>query len=65
MSLASRVSRSIFGFMFIGSAMMYICSSCCVLYFAGSGVKRVHVVLSGLIMRLFVCVHLCISCRYD
>ena len=30
-----------------------------------SGVKRVHVVLSGLRMRLFVCVHVCISCRYD
>ena len=27
-----------------------------VLYLAGSGVKRVHVVLSGLRMRLFVCV---------
>ena len=25
--------------------------------------KRVHVLLSGLIMRLFV--HVCISCRYD
>ena len=24
-----------------------------------------HVVLSGLRMRLFVCVHACISCRYD
>ena len=33
------------------------------LYSAGSGVKRVHVVLSGLRMRLFV--HVCISCRYD
>ena len=29
----------------------------CVLYFAGSGVKRVHVVLSGLRMRLFVGLH--------
>ena len=28
--------------------------------------KRVHVVLSGgLRMRLFVRVHVCISCRYD
>ena len=27
--------------------------------------KRVHVVLSGLSMRLFICVHVCISCRYD
>ena len=30
----------------------------------GSGMKRVHVVLSVLRMRLFVCVHVCISCRY-
>ena len=27
--------------------------------------KRVHVVLSGLRMRLFVWVHVCISCRYE
>ena len=51
--------------MFMGSVMLSICSSSCVLYSAGSGVKRVHVVLSGLLrMRLF-CVHVCISCRYD
>ena len=30
-----------------------------------SGVKIVHVVLSGLRMRLFVCVYVCISSRYD
>ena len=30
-----------------------------------SGVKRVHVVLSALRMRLFVCVYVCISCRCD
>ena len=30
-----------------------------------SAVKRVHVVLSGLRMGLFVRVHVCISCRYD
>ena len=35
------------------------------LYSAGSSVKRVHVILSGLRMRLFVRVHECISCRYD
>ena len=34
--------------------MLYICSSSCVLYTVGSGVKRVHVVLYGLRMRLFV-----------
>ena len=51
-SLGSRVSPSIFGLMFMGSVMLSICSSSYVLYSAGSGVKRVHVVLSGL--RLFV-----------
>ena len=45
--------------------MLCICGSSCVLYSARCGVKRVHVVLSGLRMRLFVCVHVCVSCRYD
>ena len=53
-SLGSRVSPSIFRLMFMGSVMLFICSSSCVLYSAGSGVKRVHVVLSGSRMRLFV-----------
>ena len=48
-----------------GECDVAICSSSCMLYSAGSGVKRVHVVLSGLRMRLFVRVHGCISCRYD
>ena len=48
-SLGWRVSPSIFGLMFMGSVMLSICS--CVLYSAGSDVKRVHVVLSGLRMR--------------
>ena len=64
-SLVSRVSPSIFGLMFMGSVMLSICSVCCVLYSAVSGVKRVHVVLSVLRMRLFVQVHVCISCGYD
>ena len=34
--------------------MWSICSSSCVLYSAGSGVKRVYGVLSGMRMRLFV-----------
>ena len=59
------VSPSILGLIFMGSVMLSICSSSCVLYSAGSGVKRVHVVLSGLRMMLFVRVHVCISCRYD
>ena len=58
-SLGSRVSPSIFspsifGLMFMGSVMLSICSSSYVLYSAVSGVKRVHVVLSGLRMRLFM-----------
>ena len=52
-SLGSRVSPSIFGLMFMGSVMLSICSSSSALYSAVSGVKRVHVVLSGLRMRLF------------
>ena len=52
-SLGSRVSLSIFGLMFMGSVMLSICSSSWVLYSAGY-VKRVHVVLYGLRMRLFV-----------
>ena len=53
-SLGSRVIPSIFGLMFMGSVVLSICSSGCVLYSAGSDVKRVHVVLSGLRMSLLV-----------
>ena len=52
--VARIVSFCIFGLMFVGSVMLSICSSSRVLYSAGSGVKRVHAVLSGLRMRLFV-----------
>ena len=45
--------------------MLSICSASCLLYSARSGVKRVHAVLSGLRMRSFACVHICISCRYN
>ena len=45
----SRVSPSIFGLMFMGSVMLSICSSSCVLYSAVSGVKRVNVVLSEVV----------------
>ena len=49
----------------MGSVMLSICSSSCVLYSAESGMEKIHGVLSGLRMRLFVRVHVCISCRYD
>ena len=58
-------SPNIFGLMFMGSVMLSIFIASCVLYSDVSGVKKVHVVLSGLRMRWFVCVHVCISCRYD
>ena len=64
MSLGSRVSPSIFELMFFGSVMLFISSLSCVLYSAWSGVKRVHVVLSGLRMRLFDRVHVCVSFSY-
>ena len=63
-SLGSSVSPRIFGCVFMGSAVLFICSSMLHLYSAGSGVKRVHVVLSGLSMSSFSCVQLYISCRY-
>ena len=62
-SFGSRVNQSIFGFMFMGSMVLSICRSRCVIYLTGFGLKRVHVVLFALRMRLFVCVHVCISCR--
>ena len=40
LSFGSRISPSIIGLMFMESVMLSICS--CVLYSAGSGVKRVH-----------------------
>ena len=52
-SLGTRVSPSIFGLMIMGSVILSICSVSCVLYSAGSGVKRVYVVLSSLRMRLY------------
>ena len=63
-SFGSIVSPSIFGLMFMGTVVLFIRSACCVLYSAVPDVKRVHVGMSGLRMRLIVCVHVCISCRY-
>ena len=63
-SLRSSVSLSIFRLMFMESVMFPICSSNCVLYFVGSCVKRVHVVLCVLRMRLFAIVHICMHFLY-
>ena len=49
-----RVSPSIFGLMYMGNVMLSICSSSCVLYSAGSGVKRVHVLFFFFLKRRFI-----------
>ena len=41
----------------MGSVLLFILRLSLRLYSAGSGVKRVHVVLSGFIVRLLCCVH--------
>ena len=58
-SSGSRVSPNMFVLMFMGSVMLSICSASCVLHSAESGVKRVHVGLSGMFvfaMFMFLCV---------
>ena len=46
-SLELRVSPSILGLMCMGSVMLSMCSSSCVLHSAGSGMKREHAVCLG------------------
>ena len=58
-SLGSSVTHKIVGCGFMVSAVLSICS---VLYFAGSGVNNVQVVLSVLTMRLLSFVHVCNCC---
>ena len=55
--LGSRVRPSIFGFVIMSSVLLLICRFSLLLYSAGSGVTRVHVVFSVLRIRLFACVH--------
>ena len=50
-SLGWRVSPSILGLVFMGSTLLSICSTSCVMYSTGSGMKRVYVVLSGMRIR--------------
>ena len=54
---------SILGFFTVGMTTLSMLSVSCVLYSAGSGVKRVLVVLSGLRWSWFCCVHEAISCN--
>ena len=63
LSFGSNVNSSIIGFIFMGSVVLFMCIASCVLYSAGPGVRRMHVVLSGLRMRLFVCFLTRVCCK--
>ena len=52
-SFGSKVRPRIFGYVAIGSAVLFILNSRLLLYSAGSGVNRVQVVLSGFSVGLF------------
>ena len=53
-----------FGCVAMGSALLCIFRYRLLVYPAGSGVNRVHVVLSGFSMRLFCFVHAKTFCRH-
>ena len=63
-SFGSKVRLRTFGCVAMGSALWCICRSRLLVYFAGSGVSRVQVVLSGFSMRLFCFVQPKTFCRY-
>ena len=52
-SFGSKVKPRTFGCVAMGSALLFIVRSRLLVYSAGSGVNRVHVVLSGFSKRLF------------
>ena len=52
-SFGSKARPRIFGCVAMGSHLLFIVRSRLLVYSAGSGVKRVQVVLSGFSMRLF------------
>ena len=64
MSFGSKVRPRTFGYVAMGSAVLFILRSRLLLYSAGSGVNRVHVVLSGFSVRLFCFVQAKPLCRY-
>ena len=53
-SFGSKVIPRIFGCVVMGSAVLFVLSSRLLVYFAGPGVNRVQVVLSGFSVR-FLC----------
>ena len=63
-SFGSKVRPITFGCVAMRSAMLFILNSRLLLYSAGSGVNRVHVVLSRFSVRLFCFVQAKTVCRY-
>ena len=59
-----RLSPRTFGCVAMGSALLCIFSSRMLVYYAGSGVNGVQVVLPGFSMRLFCFVQAKTFCRY-
>ena len=55
---------NIFLVFFMNSDVLSICRCILMLYYAGSGVNNVQVVLSRLNIRLLSFVHVCNCCRY-
>ena len=52
-NFGSKVRPRTFGYVAMGSALLFIVRSRLIVYSAGSGVNRVHVVLSGFSKRMF------------
>ena len=63
-SFGSRVRPRTFRCVAMGSAVLFILRSRLLLYSAGSGVNRVHIVLSGFSVRLFCFVQAKTLCMY-
>ena len=63
-SFRSKETPRTFGCIGMGSALLCILRSRLLVYFAGSGVNRVQVVLVGFSMRLFSCVQAKTLCKY-
>ena len=63
-SFGSKVRPRTFGYVAMGSALLYIFRSRLLVYSAGSGVNRVQVVLSVFSMRLYCFVQAKIFCMY-
>ena len=63
-NFGSKIMPRTFGCVAMGGAVLFILRSRLLLYSAGSGVNRVHVVLSGFSVKLFGFVHAKTLCRY-